>query len=235
MQVENECGLSNFIPILIGDERVCSEIKMIHQKYNCTCCRKQLQCRPSGSSYGTCEVSCSRQAALSDFMLDVAWLLKQPCSEKLHCILTSAQIQRFNCLLKFLINNKSTSILEKVLHALQIVHDEMNSDMANDIADVDKRLFNMYISHARELLEQSADDNEMIFQKAGDSFAKANNCVERNSLDNRPSIDCAVHQVMLALPVIMLHHDLCISSMIDLTDLVLVYALEVYGFQKVIL
>lgn len=70
-------------------------------------------------------------------MLDVAWLLKQPRSEKLHRVLTSFQIQRFNCLLKFLISNKSTSILEKILQSLENVCDEMESSDAADVTDID--------------------------------------------------------------------------------------------------
>lgn len=174
IEVENESGLSNFIPILIGDEHVCSEIKMIHQNYDCSYCRKKLQYRPNGSSYGTCEVSCSRQAALSEFMLDVAWLLKQPCSEKLQCVLTSSHIQRYNSLLKFLISNKSTSILEKVLQSLQIVFDEMeSSDVINDDTDTDRRLFKEYIARAKGFLRQSTQKNDLILQQDGDCVPKS--------------------------------------------------------------
>ncbi|KMS96168.1 hypothetical protein BVRB_001490 [Beta vulgaris subsp. vulgaris] len=195
VEVENECGLSNFIPILIGDEHVCSEIKMIHQKYDCSYCRKKLQYKPIGSSRRTCEGSCSRQAALSEFTLDVAWLLKQPCSEKLHCILTSYQIQRFNCLLKFLMSNKSTSILEKVVQSLQFVFDEMNSsEVTHDVNDTDRRLFTEYISHARDFLHQSAYENEVMLQQAGDGVPKGDKYLESFPHDDVLSVDGTVCQ-----------------------------------------
>ncbi|XP_021726877.1 squamosa promoter-binding-like protein 7 [Chenopodium quinoa] len=196
VEVENECGLSNFIPILIGDAHVCSEIKLIHQKYDCSNCRKKSQCMPSGSSYGTCEVSCSRQAALSEFMLDVAWLLKQPCSEKLHCILTSSQIQRYNCLIKFLISNKSTSILEKILQSLQIVFDGMNScDVINNDTDRDRRLLKEYIAQANDFLRQSAHNKELILKQGGECVSNVYTCLGSFSRDDMLSVDHTACQV----------------------------------------
>ncbi|CAO2821924.1 unnamed protein product [Amaranthus hypochondriacus] len=195
IEVENECGLSNFLPILIGDEHVCSEIKTIHQKYDCSYCRKKFQNRPSGSSDDTCEVSCSRQAAFSEFMLDVAWLLKQPRSEKLHRVLTSFQIQRFNCLLKFLISNKSTSILEKILQSLENVCDEMESSDAADVTDTDRRLFKKCIAHARDFLLQSVHENELVVCQARTCAQKDYRCLENFPCHDDLSYDRPVCQV----------------------------------------
>ncbi|KNA24900.1 hypothetical protein SOVF_011410 [Spinacia oleracea] len=196
VEVENECGLSNFIPILIGDEHVCSEIKMIHQKHDCSYCRKKLHCKSSGSSYGTCEISCSRQAALSEFMLDVAWLLKRPCSEKLHCILTCSQIQRYNGLLKFLISNRSTSILEKILQSLQIVFDEVDScDVTNDDTDIDRRLLKEHIVHAKDFLRQSAHKKELILHQAEGCIPKVDKCLGSFAHDDLLPVDRTACQV----------------------------------------
>uniref|UniRef100_A0A803NA54 SBP-type domain-containing protein n=1 Tax=Chenopodium quinoa TaxID=63459 RepID=A0A803NA54_CHEQI len=190
VEVENECGLSNFIPILIGDAHVCSEIKLIHQKYDCSNCRKKSQCMPSGSSYGTCEVSCSRQAALSEFMLDVAWLLKQPCSEKLHCILTSSQIQRYNCLINA--HNKEL-ILKQGGECVSNVYTCLGSFSRDDMLSVDHTACQVTKLRAEmncTFLEHSDSQGE------GESISLINREVAMNVNDSRDWPKNSCHSVI---------------------------------------
>lgn len=196
IEVENESGLSNFVPVIIGDEHVCSEIKMIHEKYYCSHCKKKSHLRPVGSSqHGTCEVSCPRQTSFSEFMLDVAWLLKWPRSDELHHATTSSQIQRLYCLLNFLISNKSTFILERVLQTQQVVLDQMeSSDMASGVDDSDRRLLKRYVGHARDFLSQSVHKDQLIV-KAGSSNTQSNDFLQNVLQSGVPSVDHACHQV----------------------------------------
>ncbi|KAJ6430981.1 hypothetical protein OIU84_018482 [Salix udensis] len=94
IEVENESGLSNFIPVLIGDREVCSEMKIIQQRFDAS--RSLI----IGSE---CEVSTMRQTAFSEFSMDIAWLLKEPSAENSQQTMTSFQIRRVNSLLNFLV------------------------------------------------------------------------------------------------------------------------------------
>uniref|UniRef100_A0A803N9M0 SBP-type domain-containing protein n=1 Tax=Chenopodium quinoa TaxID=63459 RepID=A0A803N9M0_CHEQI len=195
VEVENECGLSNFIPILIGDEHVCSEIKMIHQKYDCSNCRKKLQCIPSGSSYGTCEVSCSRQAALSEFMLDVAWLLKQPCSEKLNCILTrllKEYIAQANDFLRQSAYNKEL-ILKQGGECVSNVDTCLGSFPHDDLLSVDHT--------ACQVTKLRAETNHTFLEHSdsrgeGESVSLINREVAMNVNDNRDWPKKSCHNII---------------------------------------
>ncbi|GAB4851209.1 Squamosa promoter-binding-like protein [Ancistrocladus abbreviatus] len=173
IEVENESGLSNFIPIFIGDKQVCSELKRIQQQYDAPFCRGKAQFGANDVLHDSCEVPCSTEMPFSDFILDVAWLLKQPPSERLQQVITSLQIQRFNCLLNFLISNESTFILERILCSLKIVIDEMESTAVTDgITDADWKLFQKYVGQARELLSQKLKPNECMVQNVENSVPK---------------------------------------------------------------
>ncbi|KAK9288985.1 hypothetical protein L1049_017456 [Liquidambar formosana] len=150
IEVENESGLSDFIPILIGEKEICSEMKIIEQSFDASLCSK-------GSQFVTnlCEVSVLRQIALSEFILDIAWLLKEPASESIQNILTSSQIQRYNCLLNFLISHDTTIILEKVLHSLKILMENLESNSpVKGTSDTDMRLFQNNVDRATDFLRQ---------------------------------------------------------------------------------
>ncbi|KAK3011371.1 hypothetical protein RJ639_012080 [Escallonia herrerae] len=147
VEVENESGLSNFVPILIGDKEMCSEIEMMQQKIGRSFCSGRSRHDISSS----CEVSTSRQEEFSKFILDTAWLLKEPALENVPNILTTYQLQRFNCALNFLVSYKSTAILERVLHCMEIV---VEKSQATGIADADMRTYLMNMNHARAILRE---------------------------------------------------------------------------------
>ncbi|XP_022721858.1 squamosa promoter-binding-like protein 7 [Durio zibethinus] len=149
IEVENQSGLSNFIPVLIGDKEVCSEMKSIQQRFDVSFFQEGSKIPSSGSMFEACEASTLRQRAYSELLLDIAWLLGEPKLENFQEIVASSQIQRFNCLLSFLIQNESTVILKKVLLTLKIVVDKTGFNGANDS---DIRLLRKYMNYARDIL-----------------------------------------------------------------------------------
>nr|GMC51132.1 squamosa promoter-binding-like protein 7 [Ipomoea batatas] len=147
IEVENECGLSNFVPILIADKDICAEMGRMLEKLN-----RSLNPRGQqfASSCPSCEHSNLRDTELSDFMLDVAWLLREPVVESTQ-LLTSTLIQRFRRLLNLLIENESTSILERALSNIKIVMDN-GSDAG--IAESELNIFRGTLDAAHTFLSQ---------------------------------------------------------------------------------
>ncbi|KAL5541765.1 hypothetical protein UlMin_009475 [Ulmus minor] len=148
IEVENEAGLSNFIPVLMGDKETCSEMCIIQQ-------RLDGSFSAVDSLSNSCEVSSLRQIAFSEVILDIAWLLKKPGVENVKQIITATQIQRFNCLLNFLLSVESTFILEKVLRNLTTLMDNVDlKNACNGSSDADLRLLQKHMDYALELLCQ---------------------------------------------------------------------------------
>lgn len=144
IEVENESGLSNFIPILIGDKDACSEVM-----------RFDASLHSKGSQFSkTCQDSVPGQRASSQFILDIAWLLKETRSEEsTRSILTSSQIHRYNSLLNFLVCHDFITILDKVLQSLKILMDNLElNGTVNGVNDGDMRLFEKNVNHARDVL-----------------------------------------------------------------------------------
>lgn len=127
----------------------------------------------------TCEVFAFRQAQLSEFILDVAWLLKKPTSEQ-H--LTSIHIQRFNNLLSFLIENKSCAILERVLYCLKYY---MDNNLVAGIFDSEMRLLRKSIDISQKLL----DEDVLLVPAEGGNFDR------QRSHDDTRSVVPATHEV----------------------------------------
>ncbi|KAL2530713.1 Squamosa promoter-binding-like protein 7 [Forsythia ovata] len=162
IEVENQSGLSNFVPILIGNKEVCEEMELLQQKFNTyrsstEVTEQQLYCpRPA------CEILASRQAEFSRFLLEVSWSLKKPVTEQQ---LTSTQIQRFNYLLNFLIERESTLILECVLDCMKSA---MNNNLVVGISDADMKLFRRNMDNARNILHQKLEEKEYQVMHAAD-------------------------------------------------------------------
>lgn len=143
IEVENESGLSNFIPVLIGNQEICTEMKLMQQR-----CTSSISKRRPLAPTCSCELFVSQELRLSQFILDVAWLLKEPKMEDLEFV-PSTQIQRFNHLIKFLIENESSSILSMVLHRMKVLVDR--NPLAG-VSDVDMRLFWSNVDIAKDKL-----------------------------------------------------------------------------------
>ncbi|KAF5738665.1 putative Squamosa promoter binding protein-like 7 [Tripterygium wilfordii] len=163
IEVENESGLSNFIPVLIGDKETCIELKTIQQGFDESFFSKGSHC-PSGVSVcDACEVSAKRQRAFSEILLDIAWLLKEPASEYLQQ--STSQIQRVNRLLDFLICNESTIILAKVLQNLKIPVDYKKiSGSFNDAIGADMMLLQKHMDYARDLCQKNCESDSLVLQ-----------------------------------------------------------------------
>lgn len=110
------------------------------------------------SSCPSCEHSNLRDTELSDFMLDVAWLLREPVVESTQ-LLTSTLIQRFRRLLNLLVENESTSILERALGHIKIVMD--NSSDAG-VAESELNIFRGTLDGAQTFLSQRLNARESL-------------------------------------------------------------------------
>lgn len=173
IEVENESGLSNFIPILIGSKDICSEMKIMEHRFESSLCLNGSKFMTSSSSSDACEVSVLKQTALSQYIVDTAWLLRKPALEDIEHILTLSQIGRFNRLLTFLIDNESTSILERVLDRIEttVDYNELYK-LGYGIADTDMKLLQSNLGRAREILCQR-------LQPSGNSVQHCGNLVQK--------------------------------------------------------
>ncbi|KAH9683166.1 Squamosa promoter-binding-like protein 7 [Citrus sinensis] len=187
IEVENESGLSNFIPVLIGDKGTCSEINIIQQRFEASFFSKRSQFMASGLLSDLCEVSALRQKALTELLVDIAWLLKAPASESFRQTISCSEVQRFNQLLSFLIYNESTTILEKMLQNMKILMNNIESNIAvNGISDSDMGLLLKYMDYARGILCQKVKKDKGPMQHSGNIVPKmissSQSCLQANSL-----------------------------------------------------
>ncbi|KAL7178044.1 hypothetical protein ACSBR2_031244 [Camellia fascicularis] len=184
IEVENKSGLSNFVPILIGNKEICSEIKIMEDRFEASLCLKGSKFMTTSSSSDPCEASVLRQTAFSQFILDTAWLLRKPALEDIEHILTLSHIGRFNRLLTFLIHNKSTIILGRVLHYMDCM--KLNK-LTNGSGDTDMKLLLSNLDHAREILCQRLQEKGDPVQCSGYLDQKGN-CLYRSSQIDMPSV-----------------------------------------------
>ncbi|XP_012455433.2 squamosa promoter-binding-like protein 7 isoform X1 [Gossypium raimondii] len=180
IEVENQSGLSNFIPVLIGDKEVCSEMKSIQQRFDASVFQERSIFSTTGSLVEACEMSTSQHRAYSEFLLDIAWLLREPKLENFKETMASSQILRFNRLLSFLIQNESTIILKKILQNLKIVVEMIGFDGTNDSG---VRLLQKYMNHARDILSDELQKGEIpVFRS--EYIEQERNQVSQSSFDN---------------------------------------------------
>ncbi|KAI5580830.1 hypothetical protein BDE02_08G179400 [Populus trichocarpa] len=110
-----------------------------------------------------CEVSTMRQTALSEFIMDIAWLLKEPSAENSQQMMTSFQIQRINSLLNFLLHHESIIILDKILKNLKIMMDKKEANgMVNGTSDTDMRLLQSYMDYASNIRHEKLQRSEVL-------------------------------------------------------------------------
>ncbi|XP_073137994.1 squamosa promoter-binding-like protein 7 [Henckelia pumila] len=150
VEVENQSGLSNFIPILVGNKETCAEMEALQLNCNTLVTYNELKL---SSSRSPCEVFASRHAQFSEFVLEVAWLLKKPASEQK---LTPCHIQRFNYLLSFLIEKDSSVILGRVF---SYIKDVVDDNLIAGVADSDMKLLRKNMDVARNILDQTSQND----------------------------------------------------------------------------
>ncbi|KAJ8493280.1 hypothetical protein OPV22_015001 [Ensete ventricosum] len=116
LEVENELGVSNFIPILFGSKLIWSEFGRISRAIFDSCCSDGIYRTTtidatsySGNSF------ISKQIGIPALLLDIAWALHEPGLEK-RVLLSSTNIHRPVNLLKFLLQIESLILMEVVLH-----------------------------------------------------------------------------------------------------------------------
>ncbi|KAL2464095.1 Squamosa promoter-binding-like protein 7 [Forsythia ovata] len=178
IEVENQSGLSNFIPILIGDKEICAEMATMQQKFDTSLCSDGHQFAAPTSA---CEVYALRQTEFYEFLLEVAWSLKEPVLDP-H--LTAAQIQRINYLLKFLIENDSTVILDRVLYHMKTVTDK---NLVTGVPDADMRLFRKILNNARNILSQKLQEKNYPVTHV----THGNDCSQSSQNDLRIDVQAA--------------------------------------------
>ncbi|KAL6185912.1 hypothetical protein ACLB2K_042034 [Fragaria x ananassa] len=186
IEVENESGLSNFLPVLVGNKEICAEMETIQKRLEESLFVRGLSDVSSGGCLlNSCEASSLRHREFSEIILDIAWLLRKPSSENVQHIMTSSQAQRFNHLLNLLIFFKSTTVLDKVLENLKTLMDnvEINNPNSGSI-DADMRLLQKYMDHARDILCQKLQDSgvsqlelESLVHK-GDVISQSLSCIQ---------------------------------------------------------
>ncbi|OIT28689.1 PREDICTED: squamosa promoter-binding-like protein 7 [Nicotiana attenuata] len=167
VEVENESGLSNFIPILIAEKDICAEMEEIQRKFCSGGSEHTAVCSP-------CEDSTCRKSEFSEFMLDVAWLLREPSSENVQ-IVASVQMQRFNYLLNVLMESQSTIILKRVLPYFENM---VNKNLLAGITDAEMRLFQRNIYEKNNLLKERLQLKEYCAGDAGQIMQEANTSTE---------------------------------------------------------
>ncbi|KAK6146151.1 hypothetical protein DH2020_020020 [Rehmannia glutinosa] len=169
IEVENQSGLSNFIPILVGDKETCVEMEILQQKFDTRLSTREQNPSPS------CEVFALRQAQFSEFLLDVAWLLKKPVSDQK---LTPSHIQRFKYLLDFLIEKESFVVLERVFCSLRSA---MENNSVDGISDSDMRLLQKNMDIAERRLAQKVLEKEFPgFPAQNDANFCSHSCQNEN-------------------------------------------------------
>ncbi|XP_010279431.1 PREDICTED: squamosa promoter-binding-like protein 7 [Nelumbo nucifera] len=173
VEVENESGISNYIPILIANREICSEMQVLQHKLDGSFCAERPQLAIAGSLSDECEVLVLRQTAVSELLLDIAWLLKESELGSIQSLSTSTQIQRFNSLLDFLIKNNLTMVLMKILEAMKVVDKELNNTV-NATDDAGVRLFHKYMDHASEIVCKKIQNIQDLPKYSGrDSYSKS--------------------------------------------------------------
>ncbi|CAE6109265.1 unnamed protein product [Arabidopsis arenosa] len=161
VEVENESGLSNFIPLIIGDEAICSEMKLIEQKFNATLFPEGQGVTACSSLTCCCRDFGERQSTFSGLLLDIAWSVKVPSAERSEQPVNRCQIKRYNRVLNYLIQNNSASILGSVLHNLETLVKKMEPDsLIHCTCDCDVRLLHENMDLASDLHKRHQSHKE---------------------------------------------------------------------------
>ncbi|PKI68821.1 hypothetical protein CRG98_010878 [Punica granatum] len=182
VEVENESGLSNFIPVLFGDKEVCSEMRKIQQSVEGSFSTRDSDFPGASSS---CESFIPGQTAISEFLVDIGWLLKEPPSENLHSALSASQIQRLICVLNFLIENESTVILEKILLILRKLMEEFEVNSGSgDSCNAEIDALRIRMDYAQDFLFQKLQRIGVPPLCSGFSALKEDSNTQRSSLKN---------------------------------------------------
>ncbi|CAL9136979.1 unnamed protein product [Musa textilis] len=159
IEVENVSGISNFIPVLVGNKQICSEFERMEGDFaDCYASSIISQNVITDSSPGSCDFFASRHSVMSALLLDIAWLMKAPHLEDEKAFWSLTNVQRLTSLLKFLLQNELFSVLQVIMHHLDSIVHVDGFDKLDNWTDVDQKLFHEYLNHAREILYERTHD-----------------------------------------------------------------------------
>jgi hypothetical protein len=153
-------GLSNFVPILFGSKQLCSELERI-QDALCGSSNSNLFGELQGASSDPYERRKLQMAAMSGFLIDIGWLIRKPTHDDFKNVLSSTNIQRWVCILKFLIQNDFLNVLEIIVKSMEnIMGSEVLSNMERGRLEDHVTAFLGYVSHARNIINSRANSDE---------------------------------------------------------------------------
>lgn len=163
IEVENKLGLSNFIPILIGDKQVCYELENLQGAltYHPNVHEDISVSNAVFDNAAFSEVNVTKQIGMSDLLVDIAWLLNEPCKDYNKSFLGSLNVKRLKYMLQFSMQNELISVLKAILKHVGIMIHEVgfqNPENLNVSADFGELLEHMRT--AKEFLNQRIQHKE---------------------------------------------------------------------------
>ncbi|KAK8951420.1 Squamosa promoter-binding-like protein 9 [Platanthera zijinensis] len=167
IEVENESGISNFIPILIGNKQICSELENLQGALSH---HPNVQEDNNASSAifsdtGFSKVDTARQIDMSDLLMDIAWLLKEPCKECNISFFSSLNVRRVTYILQFSLRNELICVLKAILKYVNIMIHRVNfQNLENLTVSADLLQLLEYMDTATEFLNQRTEHKETAKQ-----------------------------------------------------------------------
>ncbi|TVU19329.1 hypothetical protein EJB05_35473 [Eragrostis curvula] len=198
VEVENMFGLSNFVPILFGSKQLCSELEKI-QDVLCGCSFKNndIVGEFPGASFDPCERQKFRSAAMSEFLVDIGWLIRKPTPEEFKNLLSLTNIQRWVNMLKFLIRNDFFNVLEIIVKSVDnIIGSEILSNLERGRLEDHVTTFLGYVDHARNIIDHRAKHGkgtQLESRLVADNFLKQTSLGTSAPLDKGNTGPCGDH------------------------------------------
>ncbi|GLJ42867.1 hypothetical protein SUGI_0888580 [Cryptomeria japonica] len=161
IEVENEAGISNFIPILIGDKQICSEFQFLEQELmKCRICygNGSEDVAITSPSFDMHKSNLVKRQSILDLLLDIAWVIKDPEPEEIEIQVNHAHLQRLNHLFSFLIDGQFLSVMDRLLHSpkvTKIIKQVYRPSNHFNVADVEL-LYN-HVEHAWKSVRKKMD------------------------------------------------------------------------------
>jgi len=160
VEVENMFGLSNFVPILFGSKQLCSELERIHDVLSGSS-NSNLFGELPGASSDPYERRKVQKAAMSGFLIDIGWLIRKPTHDDFKNVLSSTNIERWICILKFLIQNDFINVLEIIVKSMEnIMGSEVLSNLERGRLEDHVTAFLGYVKHAQNIINSRANNDK---------------------------------------------------------------------------
>lgn len=161
VEVENVFGLSNFVPILFGSKQLCFELERIQDAICGSYSKNSVFGELPGASCDPCEHWKLQGTMMSGFLMDIGWLIRKPTPDEFKNVLSSTNIQRWTCMLEFLIRNDFVNVLEIVVKSMDnIMGSEVLSNLEKGRLEDHVTAFLGYVSHARNIIDRRANYDE---------------------------------------------------------------------------